>query len=149
MSGIIFLDLNFFFSEFKLLLHYLLPLTERYSNLEPDTVPPWKEPGFLLVFSLSLNFNNLSSIVSVCFLLQRHCGNLLQTVSLQCKTVQERFPCHCLVEGNVPVCSGLEVVIGMAFLLSTLCRSRKGKTLSFSQPLLRTLVHYDRHVKHS
>lgn len=63
------------------MLHYLLPLTERYSNLEPDTVPPWKEPGFLLVFSLSLNFNNLSSIVSVCFLLQRQCGSLVQTVS--------------------------------------------------------------------
>lgn len=83
MSGIIFLDLNFFFSEFKLLLYYLLPLTEYYSNLEPDTVPPWKEPGFLLVFSLSLNFNNLSSIVSLCFLLLKGTveAYLLQTFS--------------------------------------------------------------------
>lgn len=132
MSCIIFLDLNFFFSEFKLLLYYLLPLTEHYSNLEPDTVPPCKESGFLLVFSLSLNFNNLSSIVSLCFLLLKGTVEAYFRPSLQCKTVQERFPCHCLVEAMcLLVCSGLEVVMDMVFLLSTLCRIKKGETLSF------------------
>lgn len=86
------------------MLYYLLPLTEHYSNLEPDTVPPWKEPGFFLVFSLSLNFNNLSSIVSLCFLLLKGTVEAYFRPSLQCKTVQERFPCHCLIEGNVLAC---------------------------------------------